>query len=353
MPPEHRGTYLGIIDRLPDIVASGATAVVLSNVFLSSVTAAPPPEGADAADGGTVQWPATEGALRRPLSFMAPEVSLVAGPDPAAARQQLRGVVAALQAAGLEVLLEAEFCLTAEVGGGPGGKLQSVAGLDGDMYMRGGGGPRARGVLNTGQPVTRALVRAALRRWLCDYGVDGFLLVHAENLAQDAHGAVWDSPPLLEELAADPLLRRAKLVASAGEPRLLPRGGERGVPHYGVLAEWNTRYAADVLATLRDNAGGAPGDRGRGAPPAQTADDCVLGRGRGGGAQDRPVPPLPAPRPGRGAPGLVSSCGWLPRAPLPTHALPPPAAPPPLPPRPGPKPLLLCQAARSVRLRRA
>lgn len=148
---------------------------------------------------------------------------------------------------------QAEFCLTAEVAGGAGGRLQSMAGLDGDMYVRGGGGSRARGVLNTGQPVVRQLVRSALRHWAIEYRVDGFVLVNAENLAQDSLGGVWDSPALLEELTSDPVLRGCKLIASGGDGTLLPRGGERGVPHYGVLAEWNGRFARDVLALLRDN----------------------------------------------------------------------------------------------------
>lgn len=46
--------------------------------------------------------------------------------------------------------LQAEFCMTSEAGGGIGGRLQSYAGLDGDIYLRGGGGPEASGVLNTG-----------------------------------------------------------------------------------------------------------------------------------------------------------------------------------------------------------
>jgi pullulanase/glycogen debranching enzyme len=138
-----------------------------------------------------------------------------------------------------------------------------MAGLDGDMYVRGGGGPGARGVLNTGQPVVRQLVRSALRHWVSEFRVDGFVLVNAENLAQDPLGAVRDSPPLLEELAADPVLRDAKIIASGNDGGLLPRGGERGVPHYGVLAEWNGRFARDIIALLRDNAGrrGATGWR--------------------------------------------------------------------------------------------
>lgn len=46
---------------------------------------------------------------------------------------------------------QAEFCMTSEAGGGIGGRLQSYAGLDGDIYLRGGGGPEATGVLNTGR----------------------------------------------------------------------------------------------------------------------------------------------------------------------------------------------------------
>jgi isoamylase len=73
---------------------------------------------------------------------------------------------------------------------------------------------------------------------------------------------VWDGPPLLEELSADPVLRGVKLIASAVDGSLLPRGGERGVPHYGVIAEWNARFARDVVALLRDNASGCQGGWG-------------------------------------------------------------------------------------------
>lgn len=79
---------------------------------------------------------------------------------------------------------QAEFCLTSEAPGGIGGRLQSYAGLDGDMYLRGGGGAAASGVLNTGQPVVRSLLRDALRWWVQEYQVDGFCLVNAENLTQ-------------------------------------------------------------------------------------------------------------------------------------------------------------------------
>lgn len=73
---------------------------------------------------------------------------------------------------------------------------------------------------------------------------------------QDQHGGVLDSPPAVEELAADPLLADCKLIAASANNALLPRSGDRGFPHYGVLLEWNNRFGSDLLTLLRDNQGG-------------------------------------------------------------------------------------------------
>eukprot|EP00878_Enallax_costatus_P025353 GHUV01027123.1.p1 GENE.GHUV01027123.1~~GHUV01027123.1.p1 ORF type:complete len:648 (+),score=120.67 GHUV01027123.1:549-2492(+) len=249
VPAEHRNTYLGVIDRLKDIQQTGATAVLLGNVFLSSTKPAVLPNG----NGSS----AVEGPeVRRPLSFFAPDTRFVAGNNPGDAADQLKALIREFHRAGLEVLLEAEFCLTSESGGGIGGRLQSYAGLDGDMYLRGGGGPEATGVLNTGQPVVRQLVMDALRWWATEYQVDGFCFVNAENLTQDQHGGVLDSPPVVEELASDPVLANCKLIAASANDTLLPRLGERGFPHYGVIIEWNNRFGSSMLALLRDNMGG-------------------------------------------------------------------------------------------------
>eukprot|EP00879_Flechtneria_rotunda_P028680 GHRR01030888.1.p1 GENE.GHRR01030888.1~~GHRR01030888.1.p1 ORF type:complete len:365 (+),score=131.21 GHRR01030888.1:548-1642(+) len=250
---EHRNTYLGVIDRLADIKATGATAVLLGNVFLSSNK---PAGAADGASSNGTSAGAGNPQVRRPLSFFAPDTRFAAGGNPGDAANQLKELVKAVHKEGIEVLLEAEFCLTSEAGGGIGGRLQSYAGLDGDMYLRGGGGPEATGVLNTGQPVVRQLLLDALRWWVTEYQVDGFCFVNAENLTQDPHGGVLDSPPIVEELASDPLLASCKLIAASANDSLLPRSGVRGFPHYGVLLEWNNHFGADMLGLLRDNAGG-------------------------------------------------------------------------------------------------
>jgi hypothetical protein len=68
VPPEHRNTYLGVLDRLEDIKATGATAVLLANVFLSSTKTAAP-GGNGSSSGVTVDGP----EVRRPLSYFAPD----------------------------------------------------------------------------------------------------------------------------------------------------------------------------------------------------------------------------------------------------------------------------------------
>lgn len=68
VPPEHRNTYLGVLDRLDDIKATGATAVLLANVFLSSTKTAAP-GGNGSSSSVTVDGP----EVRRPLSYFAPD----------------------------------------------------------------------------------------------------------------------------------------------------------------------------------------------------------------------------------------------------------------------------------------
>lgn len=62
-----------------------------------------------------------------------------------------------------------------------------------------------------------------------------------------------DSPAIIEDLASEPILAHCKLIAASANDALLPRSGERGFPHYGVVLEWNNRFGADMLALLRDN----------------------------------------------------------------------------------------------------
>jgi isoamylase len=144
---------------------------------------------------------------------------------------------------------QVEFCFTAE-GDDSSSRLISLRGLDSPLYYR------PSGLLSLAQPIVRRLVLDAIRHWACTYGVDGFVLLSAEAMAQDSGGAVLDCPALAEEIAADGAVRggACKIVAWPRDYRLLPREGRRGFPHAGVLMQHNGRFGA-VLEWLKSGDG--------------------------------------------------------------------------------------------------
>ena len=60
----------------------------------------------------------------------------------------------------------------------------------------------------------------------------------------------WTPPPLPEAIAYDPILGSLKLIARPGDEALLPRGGDRGFPHWSVWAELSPRFPCDLGRAL-------------------------------------------------------------------------------------------------------
>lgn len=61
-----------------------------------------------------------------------------------------------------------------------------------------------------------------------------------------------DAPPLVHEIAVDPLLGHLKLIAQPLDDKLLPREGSRGFPHWGKWLERNQAFARDIPAFLAE-----------------------------------------------------------------------------------------------------
>ena len=99
---ELRGTYAGLIEKIPYLQDLGITAVELLPVFAFDRQAAP--------SGHVNYWG------YQPLGFFAPHPGYSCGGDPLAAVDEFRDMVKALHRAGIEVILDVVFNHTAEGG---------------------------------------------------------------------------------------------------------------------------------------------------------------------------------------------------------------------------------------------
>ena len=157
-------------------------------------------------------------------------------------------MVDALHHAGLEVVLDVVYNHTAELD--EWGPTLSLRGIDNALYYH--LLPHARGryanwtgcgnSVNLEQPLVQRTVLESLRRWVLEFGVDGFRFDLAPVLARggDAvQGAFQPNAPLLQAIAADPVLKPALMIAEPWD--IGPGGYQLGGFPPGWL-EWNDRY---------------------------------------------------------------------------------------------------------------
>ncbi len=178
-----------------------------------------------------------------PVALLAPDPRLAPG-----GWDEVRRAVAALQAAGIEVILDVVLNHTGE--GDAHGPTLSLRGLDNADLLPARPGLAQRYVDDTGCGNTLALDRPpvlrlamdALRGWAERAGVDGFRFDLATTLGR-RDGGFDPAAPLLTAIAQDPALRRLKLIA---EPWDIGPGGYRLGAFPGDWGEWNDRFRDDV-----------------------------------------------------------------------------------------------------------
>jgi glycogen debranching enzyme GlgX len=174
-----------------------------------------------------------------PIAFCAPEPRLAPG-----GWREVRESVAALQAAGFEVLIDVVLNHSGE--SDAGGPTLSLRGLDNATYYRLDPADPARtiddagcgNILRLDHPATLRLAMDALRAWAHFGGVDGFRFDLATTLGRRAEG--FDPhAPLLAAIQQDPLLRDLKLIA---EPWDIGPGGYQLGRFPALWGEWNDQF---------------------------------------------------------------------------------------------------------------
>jgi isoamylase len=236
-----RGTYAGVIDKIPYLQDLGITAVELLPVFQF--------DSQDAPDGRRNYWG------YQPVSFFAPHQAYSSRPDALGALDEFRDMVKALHRAGIEVILDVVFNHTTEAG--QTGPTLCYRGLANDVYytlqpdkslyadFSGCGN-----TLNANQPIVRRLIQDSLRYWVTQMHVDGFRFDLASILSRDEAGQPLQNPPVLWDIESDPMLAGTKLIAEAWDAAGLYQVGS----FVGdTWQEWNGRFRDDVRQFWKSN----------------------------------------------------------------------------------------------------
>jgi glycogen operon protein len=247
---EHPGTYRGLVEKIPYLRELGVTAVELMPVTEF--------EECDLPRRNLL----TGEPLRnfwgyQPVSFFAPKASYAGEHAPDAVRE-FKAMVKALHEAGIEVILDIVFNHTGE--GDERGSTFCWRGLDNPTYYllepKTGKYLNYSGVgntLNCNHPVVRFQILAALRYWVTEMHVDGFRFDLASILGRGRDGEVLPNPPLLEAIAADPVMADVKLIAEAWDAAGLYQVGS--FPSWGRWAEWNGRFRDELRRFVKSDPG--------------------------------------------------------------------------------------------------
>jgi isoamylase len=228
-----RGTYAGLIEKIPYLKDLGVTAVELLPVFQFDPSDAPT---------GVNYWG------YQPISFFAPHHAYSSRPGPLAVLDEFRDMVKALHRAGIEVILDVVYNHTTE--GGVDGPTLCYRGLANDFYYtlqpdksRYADYTGCGNTLNANQPIVRRLIQDSLRHWVTQMHVDGFRFDLASILSRDESGHPLPNPPVLWDIESDPLLAGTKLIAEAWDAAGLYQVGS----FVGdAWQEWNGRARDDI-----------------------------------------------------------------------------------------------------------
>jgi isoamylase len=238
-----RGTYAGLIQKIPYLQELGVTAVELLPVFQFDVQACPP---------GVVNYWGYQ-----PVSFFAPHREYSSRQERQGPVDEFRDMVKALHRAGIEVILDVVFNHTAEAG--LDGPTISLRGIDNPTYyiLEQGGARYADytgcgNTLNANHPVVRRMIVDSLRYWVTEMHVDGFRFDLASILSRDSDGQPLPNPPVLWDIETDPALAGTKLIAEAWDAAGLYQVGN----FIGdAWKEWNGRFRDDCRDFFRGASG--------------------------------------------------------------------------------------------------
>ncbi|MBM4088223.1 MAG: glycogen-debranching protein, partial [Planctomycetes bacterium] len=237
-----RGTYRGVIEKIPYLKELGITAVELLPVHQFD-----PQEGN--------YW----GYMT--LNFFAPHQGYASASHEA--HDEFREMVRALHGAGIEVILDVVFNHTGE--GDHRGPCYSYKGIDNSTYYILTGNQRApyRNYSGTGNtlhcahPYVGRMILDSLRQWVVEGHVDGFRFDLASVFTRQTDGSVIpEHSPIIAAIRSDPVLGKVRLIAEPWDAAGLYQLGT-AFPGKRWF-QWNGRFRDDVRRFVKGDGGLVP-----------------------------------------------------------------------------------------------
>lgn len=234
------GTYRGLMEKIPHMKELGVTTLELL-----------PPQEFNEME---LMW---ENGSRRNLrnfwgystmAFFAPNGRFACANQHGEQVREFKEMVLEMHKAGIEVILDVVYNHTAE--GGMGGQTYSFRGIDNSIYYMMEEDGRSYknftgcgNTVNGNHPVVRDLILHSLRYWVLDMRVDGFRFDLATILARGRNGDLLANPPVIEQIAEDPVLRGVKIIAEAWDAAGAYQVGSFPSERW---SEWNGKYRDDI-----------------------------------------------------------------------------------------------------------
>jgi isoamylase len=238
--PQRRGTYAGVVEKIPYLKELGVTTVELMPIF---------------------QYDPQEGSCwgYMPLNFFAPHHAYGSRQEQCDQHTEFRDMVKALHAADIEVILDVVYNHTAE--GDQRGPVYSFKGIDNATYYMRSGDPRSPyanfsgtgNSLRGAEPAVRKLLVDSLLFWFQEMHVDGFRFDLASVLTRNHDGALnWENPIDF----VPPAHLDARIIAEPWDAGGAYQLG-RSFPVKNCF-QWNGRFRDDVRRFVRGDPGMVP-----------------------------------------------------------------------------------------------
>ncbi|WP_417387736.1 glycogen debranching protein [Gimesia sp.] len=236
-----RGTFAGVIEKIPYLQELGITAVELLPVYQF-----------DTLDGN--YW----GYM--PLGFFAPHDGYCRSEETCERHIEFCEMVKALHQAGIEVIIDVVYNHTGE--GNQCGPTYSFKGIDNTTYYILTDNPEdpfanysgAGNTLHTANRAVRKMIVDSLHYWVNEMHVDGFRFDLASVLTRKEDGSIEDSnPTTLGQIGSDSSLAGKRFIAEPWDAGGAFQLGSRFPGHRWM--QWNAAYRDTLQKFVRGDAG--------------------------------------------------------------------------------------------------